>query len=132
MVRRYVELEQFDETVAFHEALIGQKARLRFNYPEYDLKLAQVASILFIAGTEKSLQPFTATHMTFLVDDIEAYARHLPTIDCTVLEAPKPVPTGWNMLVQHPDSTLIEYVTHHDKHPADVLPEANCYESRFD
>lgn len=125
LVRRCLALERFDEAVAFHEALIGQKARLRFDYAEYDLRLAQVASILFIAGTPESLKPFTATDMTFLVDDIDSYARYLPTIDAEVLEQPKTVPTGWNMLVRHPDGSLVEYVEHRDKHPADMLPVAD-------
>ena len=94
-------------------------------YPEYDLRLAQVASILLIAGTEQSLRRFTATHMTFMVEDIEAFAAHLPTVGATILEAPKPVPTGRNMLARHPDQTLVEYVEHNDKHPADVLSSAS-------
>ncbi|MFB9265617.1 hypothetical protein ACFFWD_21100 [Bradyrhizobium erythrophlei] len=40
----------------------------------------------------------------------------------TILEAPKAVPTGRNMLVRHPDQTRVEYVEHRDKHPADMLP----------
>ena len=77
LVRRYLPLEDLDQAVAFHEKLIGQTARLRFDYPEHDLRLAQVASILFVAGTEQSLKPFTATHLTFMVDDIDAFAAHL-------------------------------------------------------
>jgi predicted enzyme related to lactoylglutathione lyase len=124
LARRYLPLAGLDEAVAFYEVLIGQKARLRFDYPEYDLRLAQVASILFIAGTDESLKRFTATQMTFLVEDVDAFAAHLPTVGATVLEAPKPVPTGRNMLVRHPDQTLVEYVEHRDKHPADVLSSA--------
>jgi predicted enzyme related to lactoylglutathione lyase len=126
LVRRYLPLDRFDDAIAFHESLIGQKARLRFDYPEYQLKLAQVASILFIGGTEQSLAPFVATHATFMVDDIEAFATHLPTIGAEVLEAPKAVPTGWNMLVRHPDGMRVEYVEHRDKHPADTLPVAEA------
>ncbi|WP_407151872.1 VOC family protein [Bradyrhizobium sp. ORS 86] len=121
LARRYLPLEALDDTVAFYEAMIGQEARPRFDYPEYDLRLAQVASILFIAGTEQSLKRFTATHLTFLVDDIDAFATHLPSVGATVLEAPKPVPTGRNMLVLHPDQTRVEYVEHRNRHPADVL-----------
>lgn len=121
LARRYLPLDGLDEAVAFYEALIGETARLRFDYPEYELRLAQVASILFIAGTNESLKPFTATHLTFLVDDIEAYAEYLPTIGANVVEAPKAVPTGQNMLVRHPDNSLIEYVEHRDKHPADIF-----------
>lgn len=122
LTRRYLPLGELDAAVAFYEALIGQTARLRFDYPEYDLRLAQVASILFIAGTEQSLKRFTATHMTFMVEDIDAFAAYLPTVGAVVLEAPKPVPTGRNMLVRHPDQALVEYVEHRDKHPADILP----------
>jgi len=121
LARRYLALEDLDEAVAFYEALIGQKARLRFDYPEYDLRLAQVASILFIAGTDESLTRFRPTHVTFLVEDLDAFAAYLPRAGAVVLEIPKPVPTGRNMLVRHPDQTLVEYVEHSNKNPADVL-----------
>ena len=123
LVRRCIPIVDFESAVVFHEKLIKQKARLRFDYPEYGLKLAQVASILFIGGSDESLAAFIATHATFLVDDIFAYEAHLPTIGASILETPKKVPTGWNMLVKHPDGTLIEYVEHINKHPADVLSE---------
>ncbi len=38
LVRRYLPLEELDQAVAFHETLIGQTARLRFDYPEDDLE----------------------------------------------------------------------------------------------
>jgi len=41
-----------------------------------------------------------------------------------VLKPPNPVPTGWNMLVRHPDGMRVEYVEHRDKHPADRLFDA--------
>ncbi|MGY3489480.1 hypothetical protein ACVW1C_007363 [Bradyrhizobium sp. USDA 4011] len=37
-------------------------------------------------------------------------------------QAGRPVPTGRNMLVLHPDQARVEYVEHRDKHPADVSP----------
>jgi len=126
LVRRCLPLEELDAAVTFYEDLIGQKARLRFDYPEYDLRLAQIASILIIAGTDESLERFRPTQLTFLVEDIDAFAAHLPTVGAVILEAPKPVPTGRNMLVRHPDRTLVEYVEHSDKHPADVLRLASC------
>lgn len=54
LIRRCVLIARFEETVSFYENLIAQKARLRFDYPEYDLKLAQVGSVLLIGGTEQS------------------------------------------------------------------------------
>ncbi|MEH3041773.1 MAG: VOC family protein [Sphingomonas paucimobilis] len=121
LVRRYLPLNEFDTAVGFYERLIGQARRLSFDYPEYDLKLAQVASILFIAGTDDSLAPFRATDATFLVEGLDAFAAHLPTTGSIIVEAAKPVPTGRNMLVRHPDGMLVEYVEHATKHPADVM-----------
>jgi len=131
LVRRCLPLDQFEKAVAFHEELIGQKARLRFDYPAYNLKLAQVVSILFIAGSPESLAPFVKTHATFLVDDIQGYAQHLPDRGAEVIEAPKAVPTGWNMLVRHPDGMLVEYVEHREKHPADTLTDATYPDRMF-
>lgn len=121
LVRSYLPLDMLDAAVSFYETLIGQKARLRFDYPEFDLRLAQVASILFVAGTEQSLAPFVATQATFMVDDLQAFANHLPTVGCSILRPPKAVPTGWNMLVAHPEGMRVEYVEHRDKHPDDRM-----------
>jgi predicted enzyme related to lactoylglutathione lyase len=123
LVRRYLPLDGLEQAVIFYEKLIGRKAHLRFSYPERNLELAQVDNILFIAGTQESLAPFTATLATFMVDDIQDFAAHLPAIGVEILEAPKPVPTGWNMLVRHPDGMRVEYVEHHDKHARIVPPE---------
>ena len=41
LVRRCVLITRFEETVSFYENLIAQKARLRFDYPEYDLMLVR-------------------------------------------------------------------------------------------
>lgn len=72
LTRQCIMISRFDETIAFYETLIAQEARLRFDYPEYDLKLAQVGSVLLIGRTDKSLAPFRATQATFLVNDIAA------------------------------------------------------------
>ncbi|HBR1555214.1 TPA: VOC family protein [Klebsiella quasipneumoniae subsp. quasipneumoniae] len=121
LIRRCVLLSCYEETVSFYENLIAQKARLRFDYPEYDLKLAQVGSVLLIGGTDKSLASFRATETTFLVNDISAWEKYLPSTGATIINPVKIVPTGWNMLVQHPDGMIAEYVEHHDKNPADEI-----------
>ena len=64
LIRRCVLIARFEDTVSFYENLIAQKARLRFDYPEYDLKLAQVGSVLLIGGTEQS-GSVRATEATF-------------------------------------------------------------------
>ncbi|AXT66589.1 TPA: VOC family protein [Klebsiella pneumoniae] len=121
LIRRCVLIARFEETVSFYENLIAQKAKLRYDYPEYDLKLAQVGSVLLIGGTEQSLAPFRATEATFLVNDITAWEKHLPSTGATIINPVKAVPTGWNMLVRHPDGMVAEYVEHHDKNPADEI-----------
>ncbi|MDJ0278085.1 VOC family protein [Sphingomonas sp. 2R-10] len=119
--RKCLPLDGFDAAVAFYEKLIGQDARRRFDYPEMQLKLAQVGNLLLIGGSKAALAPFVATEMTFLVEDIAAWQRHLPTIGATVVEPVKAVPSGHNMLVRHGDGMLVEYVEHRDKHPDDRM-----------
>lgn len=59
LVRGYLPPEDFDEAVSFHERLIDLKARKRFDYPEYQLKLAAMSSILFIGGSiEQVYEPW--------------------------------------------------------------------------
>jgi predicted enzyme related to lactoylglutathione lyase len=121
LTRSCLPLETFDAAVTFYENLIGQRARLRFEYPAHGLRLAQVANLLLIGGNTESLVAFTATNATYLVDDIQAYALYLPTLGVEVLRSVQAVPSGWNMLVRHPDGTIVEYVQHRDPHPADVI-----------
>lgn len=122
LVRKCVTLESFDKTVLFYENLLGQNVRLFFDYQEYQLKLAQIATILVIGGSAESLAPFVETEATFIVDEIEQYEKYLPTIGAVIRKASKKVPTGYNMLVSHPDGMLVEYVEHTNKHELDFLP----------
>ena len=122
MVRKCVPLDTFTKAVVFYENLVNQKARLSFDYPEYQLKLAQVATILIIGGTEESLAPFIATDATFYVDSIKEYEVYLPSVGATIEKESQKVPTGYNMLVCHPDGMLVEYVEHTNKHELDFLP----------
>lgn len=121
LTRRLVPESEFDETVQLYQNLIGQTTRLAFDYPEYDLKLAQVGSLLFIGGTPESLAPFQATQITFLVSDIYSWEKSLPAMGAVILKPVKTVPTGWNMLVRHPDGMQVEYVEHRTKNPADDI-----------
>ncbi len=85
-------------------------------------RVVRTKSYLFNkAGTEQSLAPFRATEATFLVNDITAWEKHLPSTGATIINPVKAVPTGWNMLVRHPDGMIAEYVEHHDKNPADEI-----------
>ncbi|KQS02205.1 glyoxalase [Sphingomonas sp. Leaf357] len=121
LTRHCLTLDRFDDAVSFYEELFEQPARLRFDYPEHDLKLAQIASLLLIGGPQESLARFAATEATFLVDDIAGWEEQLRTLGAVILEPIKTVPTGRNMLVRHRDGMLVEYVEHRDKHPDDHL-----------
>ncbi|MBS0350161.1 MAG: VOC family protein [Proteobacteria bacterium] len=115
LLRLYLKPDQLEDTIHFYETLFGEKNCLHFKYPELGLELAQVDSLLFIAGTDQALTAFKATQATFLVDSIEEWRAWLIRNGATVLKEPKSVPTGINMLVKHPEGTLIEYVEHHVK-----------------
>ena len=78
LIRRCVLIARFEDTVSFYENLIAQKARLRFDYPEYDLKLAQVGSVLLIWRNRAKPGSVSRTEATFLVNDITAWEKHLP------------------------------------------------------
>jgi len=96
----------------FYENIFGEKCRLRFKYADAGLELANVGSILLIAGSDEALFPFKTTQATFLVDSLNDFKDKLVQYRAVILEEPKKVPTGANMRVKHPDGTVIEYVEH--------------------
>lgn len=112
LIRIFINQEELDATIAFYEKIFCSKCSLRFKYPEVGLELAQVESILLIAGTENARRPFQTTKATFLVDSVNDFRDQLISNNATILEQPKNVPTGKKMRVQHPDGTIVEYVEH--------------------
>ncbi len=112
LMRIFVDSRELENSIHFYEKLFGEKCELKFKYPEKELELAMVGSILLISGSEERLKPFTETKITFLVDSIEEFLEFLTTHDSTILEYPKSVPTGKNMRVKHPDGLIAEYVEH--------------------
>ncbi len=107
--------DSMDKTLPFYETLLGEKAGNQFHYEERHLDLAQVGSLLILAGSEKALLPIRDTSLTFLVDSIQEFMDYLESQPVKILEPPRKVPTGWNMRVQHPDGLIIEYVEHSPK-----------------
>jgi len=112
LMRIFVDSRELENSIHFYEKLFGEKCELKFKYPEKELELAMVGSILLISGSEKRLKQFTETKITFLVDSIDEFLEFLTTHDSTILEYPKSVPTGKNMRVKHPDGLIAEYVEH--------------------
>lgn len=112
LVRIFLDQDKLNTTIAFYEELFCSKCKMRFQYPEVGLELAQIESVLLIAGTKNARQPFQKTQSTFLVDCLNDFRDKLISDNAIIIEQPKSVPTGKNMRVQHPDGTIIEYVEH--------------------
>ena len=118
LTRIYLSPSELDNTISFYKALFGEKCRMRFQYPEAELELAWVGSVLLIAGSQDKLQPFKNTTATFLVDSVDDYREALLKQGATILEEPKSVPSGRNMRVMHPDNIIVEYVEHTQRNSA--------------
>lgn len=101
-----------DETVLFYENLTGTITVSRFGMPTIGLELAVVQDILIIGGTEDTLRPFRPTSATLLVDSLDEYHRFLTAHGAAIIRPPQVVPTGRNMIVRHPDGSIVEYVEH--------------------
>ncbi|SDN24808.1 glyoxalase [Acetanaerobacterium elongatum] len=102
--------QDINDTVAFYEELYGEKCRLRFEYKQTGLTLAQVAQVLILSGSEEALKPFAQTRVTFQVDSVAEYKEYLLNSGAEIIRDITKVPTGWNMTVRHPDGTVAEYV----------------------
>ena len=110
LFRLYVEPENLEQQILFYETVWGQRVSLRFRYPELHLELAKIGPLLLIAGKEEQLSRVRATALTCVVDEIQDAKESLISKGAELLEDIKPVPTGWNMRVRHPDGTIVEYV----------------------
>jgi len=64
----------------------------------------------FDQGLSEDLEPFRATHSTFLVDGLDAFRLHLVQFGAQIFFPSKGVPVGRNMRVRHPDGLVAEYV----------------------
>jgi predicted enzyme related to lactoylglutathione lyase len=96
----------------FTKIFFKQNCPLRFDYSELGLELAQVGYVLLIAGEGDVMERLKETKITILVDSILDAKEQLAQQGAEILEPPKPVPTGYNMRVKHPDGTVVEYVEH--------------------
>ena len=68
--------------------------------------------MLLLCGTEEGLRRFRPTPMTVMVDSLTEWQRALAALGADIVEPPKPVLTGSNMRVRHPDGALVEYEDH--------------------
>lgn len=67
---------------------------------------------MFIGGTAEALAEVRDITLSLLVDDIRAYKTWLLDHGAVIRQDIAKVPTGFNMIVQQPDGTVVEYVEH--------------------
>jgi len=110
LTRIYV--HDINSAIEFYEGLFHEKCNLRFVYQEVNLELAQVGSVLILSGSEKSMESFRDTKITFLVDSVIEFKKYLLEHGAAIIKDCKEVPTGINMTVKHMDGIIAEYVEH--------------------
>jgi len=105
-------VNELEKALPFYEELLQTKAGTRFHYAEKKLDIAVVGQLLLISGTDEALAVVRNIALSFLVDDVRAYKTWLLDNGAVIRQDITKVPTGYNMLVQQPDGTVIEYVEH--------------------
>ncbi|CAG8999906.1 MAG: hypothetical protein CENE_01889 [Candidatus Celerinatantimonas neptuna] len=110
--RIFITPSEMDQSIDFYQKMFKETCSLRFDYSEKGLELAMVGCVLLIAGSNKHLEPFTQTKVTFLVDSVDEWMEFCQHHQSTILDYPKTVPSGKNMRVRHPDGLIAEYVEH--------------------
>lgn len=105
-------VNELEKALSYYEELLQTKAGTRFYYAEKKLDIAVVGQILLISGTDEALEVVRNIALSFLVDDIHAYKAWLLDNGAVVRQDITKVPTGYNMIVQLPDGTVIEYIEH--------------------
>jgi predicted enzyme related to lactoylglutathione lyase len=108
-------INDLNSSLEFYEEILGTPAAMRFKIPQNGLELAQIGSILLIAGSDEALKPFRSTQATFLVDSLDEFKAYMEEKGAKILRGPDKVPTGRNMTVRHPDGSVIEYMEHSNR-----------------
>ncbi len=101
-----------NNVIGDHEELLQTKVGTRFYYAEKQLDIAVIGQLLLISGTNETLDAVRDISLSLLVDDIHAYKAWLLEKGALLRQDITSVPTGFNMLIQHPDATVMEYVEH--------------------
>ncbi len=83
--------------------------RLRFGHAA-GLQLALVGDVLLLAGTAEQLDPFRATDVTVVVDDLDAAAAEAQRAGAVTTREPADQATGRNVTVAFPAGPVVEFV----------------------
>jgi|GEM_PF-3743098 hypothetical protein len=81
--RIHLEPSKLDETIKFYEKLLKSKCELRFHHK--GLELANIGSILLIAGSKEVTSHFKKTKITLLVDSLKEFRSYLIEADAVPL-----------------------------------------------
>ena len=105
-------VNDLDKSLLYYEELLQTKAVGRFHYAQKKLDIAAIGQILIISGTDDAIKPVHDIALSFLVDDIQAYRTWLLDNEGVICQDITKVPTGYNLIVQQQDGTIIEFVEH--------------------
>ncbi|MGP3945919.1 VOC family protein [Streptomyces sp. 6N106] len=87
----------------------------RFTMPN-GLELAAVGQVLVVAGDERTLEPYTETAATLIVDDLDECQARLNQTGAQIVRGPQTVPTGRNLTAKLPGGVQLEYVEWDEAH----------------
>jgi predicted enzyme related to lactoylglutathione lyase len=105
----------FEVAIERFEALTGEAVRQRFDLPERGMRIAILASLTVIAGSEREIGALRDVRATFVVDSLSEYYAHLRSAGATILQDPGPTPAGANMIVRDVEGAVFEFVEPHSK-----------------
>lgn len=101
--------DDLDAVLTSMQAVTGEPVSGRFSMPN-GLELATVGRILVVAGDRRTLEPFSATAATLIVDDLDECLLRLNEAGAQIVRGPQEVPTGRNLTARLPGDAQIEYV----------------------
>ena len=98
---------------------------MRLSFTKINLKLAEIGGLLLLETSEENKCLLQNIKATFIVDDIEEYKAYLLAQNCVILKDITVISTigfnGRNMMVQHIDGTVIEYMQINKYKPTSML-----------
>lgn len=100
-----------EQAIQFYEGLFQAKAT-RFNYWSKGLDIAAIGDFLLVSGTDEALANVRDSAICFLVDDIHAYKTWLLENGSVIRQDIAKDFSGYSMIVQQPDGSVVEYVEH--------------------
>ncbi|MFE9611798.1 hypothetical protein [Streptomyces sp. NPDC006012] len=98
-----------DAVLAALSTVTDEPITSRFTMPN-GLELAAVGQVLVVAGDEQTLEPYTETAATLIVDDLDECQVRLHRTGAQIVRGPQNVPTGRNLTAKLPGGVQLEYV----------------------